>query len=85
MKQATIDNIDEIASLVAEVKKNDGYQMSNSINTELHMIRGKLIALSDGDVDFYFERVNSNARVGMYKITLKCDDEAEELINEKIT
>ena len=78
-------NIDTIKKLIKEAETYNGQQQSNSINTKLHQIRNKLISLSDGEVDFYFERNNSNPKVGTYRITLKCTDETEAFINGKST
>lgn len=76
----TKENISTIKELIAQAEEYNGQQQSNSINTKLHQIRAKLISLSDDDVDFYFQRNNSNPRVGTYKITLKCTDETEAFI-----
>ena len=78
-------NIDTIKKLIEEAETYNGQQQSNSINTKLHQIRAKLISLSDGEVDFYFERNNSNPKVGTYRITLKCTDETEAFVNGKST
>lgn len=80
--QIVQDNIEEIIENLKNAKKYDGYKMSVSINTYLHGIRGRVMRLSDNAIDFFFERTNSNARVGTYKITLKCTEEVEEYINE---
>lgn len=81
VSENTEANIAEIKELITEAETYNGQQQSNSINTKLHQIRAKLLRLSDGEVDFYFERNNSNPRVGTYKITLKCTDETEAFIN----
>ena len=78
-------NIDTIKKLIKEAETYNGQQQSNNINTKLHQIRAKLISLSDGEVDFYFERNNSNPKVGTYRITLKCTDATEAFINGKGT
>lgn len=83
VSENTEKNITEIKELIAEAETYNGYQQSNSINTHLHQIRAKLLRLSDGEVDFYFERNNSNPRVGTYKITLKCTDETEAFLNKE--
>lgn len=80
VSENTEANIAEIKELITEAETYNGQQQSNSINTKLHQIRAKLLRLSDGEVDFYFERNNSNPRVGTYKITLKCTDETEAFI-----
>lgn len=85
VSENTEANIDTIKELIEEAKAHNGQQQSNSINTKLHQIRDKLISLSDGEVDFYFERNNSNPKVGTYRITLKCTDETEAFINGKST
>ena len=82
VSENTEANIAEIKEIIAEAEEYNGQQQSNSINTHLHQLRAKLLRLSDGEVDFYFERNNSNPRVGTYKITLKCTDETEAFINE---
>lgn len=83
VSENTEANIAEIKELITEAETYNGQQQSNSINTKLHQIRAKLLRLSDGEVDFYFERNNSNPRVGTYKITLKCTDETEAFINSE--
>jgi hypothetical protein len=75
-------NIDEIIANLNDAKKYDGYKMSVSTDTYLHGIRGRVMRLSDNAIDFFFERTNSNARVGTYKITLKCSEEIEDYINQ---
>lgn len=79
----TQTNKEEILTIIKEAKEYDGYQQNPSTKTKLHQMRAKLISLSDGDVDFYFERNNSNSRLGAYKITLKCTDETEAFLNEE--
>jgi len=74
------ENIDEIVQLIKKAKRHDGYKMSPSADIELQKIRGKLIELSNGEVDIHFEKHNSNMRIGMYKITLVCVKEIEEFI-----
>ena len=81
VSEDTQANISEIKELIEKAEQYNGQQQSNSINVQLHQIRAKLLRLSDGEVDFYFERNNSNPRVGTYKITLKCTDETEEFLN----
>lgn len=76
-------NKEEILTIIKEAKEYDGYQQNPSTKTKLHQMRAKLISLSDGEVDFYFERNNSNSRLGAYKITLKCTDETEAFLNEE--
>ena len=78
----TKKNISTIKELIAQAEEYNGQQQSNSINTKLHQLRAKLISLSDDDVDFFFQRNNSNPRVGTYKITLKCTDETEAFIKD---
>ena len=79
----TQTNKEEILTIIKEAKEYDGYQQNPSTKTKLHQMIAKLISLSDGEVDFYFERNNSNSRLGAYKITLKCTDETEAFLNEK--
>lgn len=74
------DNIDEIVQLIKKAQEHNGYKMSPSADIELHEIRGKLIELSDGEVDIHFEKHNSTIRIGMYKITLVCTKDIEEII-----
>ena len=81
INQKTRDNIDKIVVILKEALTYNGQQMCENSKTHLNMMRGRLIVLSDGDVDFYFERDNSNARVGTYKITYKCTEEVEDFIN----
>ena len=85
VSENTKTNKEEILAIIEEAKEYDGYQQSPSTKTKLHQMRAKLISLSDGEVDFYFERNNSNSRLGAYKITLKCTDETEAFINGKST
>ena len=82
VSEDTQKNLSEIKELIAQAEEYNGQQQSNSINTKLHQIRAKLLRLSDGDVDFYFQRNNSNPRVGTYKITLKCTDEVEAIVKD---
>ncbi len=82
MNLKTEENIEEISSIINSALAYNGVQMCENSKTFLNALRGKLIFLSDGEVDFYFERVNSNARVGMYKITLKCTEDTEKYIEE---
>lgn len=83
VSENTKTNKEEILAIIEEAKEYDGYQQNPSAKIKLHQMRAKLISLSDGDVDFYFERNNSNARLGAYKITLKCTDETEAFLNEE--
>lgn len=83
VSENTKTNKEEILAIIKEAKKYDGYQQNPSTKTKLHQMKAKLISLSDGEVDFYFERNNSNSRLGAYKITLKCTDETEAFLNEK--
>lgn len=83
VSENTKTNKEEILAIIEEAKEYDGYQQNPSTKIKLHQMRAKLISLSDGDVDFYFERNNSNARLGAYKITLKCTDETEAFLNEE--
>lgn len=75
-------NKEAIIKELQDAKKYDGYKMSVSIDTFLHQVRGRLMRLSDNYIDFFFEKTNSNARVGMYKITLKCSEEIEDYLNQ---
>ena len=84
MNQSIEDNIEEIVTLLTEAISYNGYKMSRDAHIRLQLIRGRLIEITDGDVDFYFERTNSNARIGMYKITLKCIDEVDAFIKQYI-
>ena len=83
VSENTKTNKEKILAIIKEAKEYDGYQQSPSTKTKLHQMRAKLISLSDGEVDFYFERNNSNSRLGAYKITLKCTDETEAFLNEE--
>ena len=83
VSENTKTNKEEILAIIEEAKKYDGYQQNPSTKIKLHQMRAKLISLSDGEVDFYFERNNSNSRLGAYKITLKCTDETEAFLNEE--
>ena len=83
VSENTKTNKEEILAIIKEAQEYDGYQQSPSTKTKLHQMRAKLISLSDGEVDFYFERNNSNSRLGAYKITLKCTDETEAFLNEE--
>lgn len=74
------ENIDKIVIIYKEALTYNGKQMCEDSKRHLNMMRGRLIDLSDGDVDFYFERDNSSPRLGSYKITLKCTEEVEEFI-----
>lgn len=80
MNQKIQDNIETIVSILKDAIVYNGIQMCEDSKMRLNMMRAQLITLSDGEVDFYFERDNSNARVGMYKITLKCTKEVEDFI-----
>ena len=82
VSEETTKNLSEIKELITQAEEYNGQQQSNSINTKLHQLRAKMLRLSDGDVDFYFQRNNSNPRVGTYKITLKCTEEVEALIKD---
>ena len=82
MNQKIEENIEEIVSLIKNAETYNGYKMSPSTHIRLHWLRGKLLNISDEEIDFYFERNNSNARIGMYKITLKCSKEVEDFIDE---
>ena len=81
VSENTEANKAEILAIIEEAKTYDGYQQNPSSKTKLHQLRAKCISLSDGEVDFYFERNNSNSRLGAYKITLKCTDETEAFLN----
>ena len=83
VSENTKTNKEEILAIIKEAKEYDGYQQNPSTKIKLHQMRAKLISLSDGEVDFYFERNNSNSRLGAYKITLKCTDETEAFLNEE--
>ena len=82
MNQSIEDNIDEIVALIKEARTYDGYKMSRDADIRINQIRGDLLKLSDGALDLYREANNSNARIGMYKITLNCVYDIEDYINQ---
>lgn len=84
VNEKTKANKAEILEIIEEAKTYDGYQQNPSTKTKLHQLRAKCISLSDGEVDFYFERNNSNSRLGAFKITLKCTDETEAFLKEEV-
>ena len=84
VNEKTEANKAEILEIIEEAKTYDGYQQNPSTKTKLHELRAKCISLSDGEVDFYFERNNSNSRLGAFKITLKCTDETEAFLKEEV-
>lgn len=84
VNEKTEANKAEILKIIEEAKTYDGYQQNPSTKTKLHELRAKCISLSDGEVDFYFERNNSNSRLGAFKITLKCTDETEAFLKEEV-
>lgn len=84
VNEKTEANKAEILEIIEEAKTYDGYQQNPSTKTKLHQLRAKCISLSDGEVDFYFERNNSNSRLGAFKITLKCTDETEAFLKEEV-
>lgn len=71
----------KILETINKAREYNGQQQCIGTNIKLHDMRDKLLRLSDGEVDFYFERNNSNIRLGAYRITLKCTDEVEFFLN----
>ena len=82
ISQTIQDNIEEIIEVLQQAEAYNGYKMCTSIDTYLYNLHSRLMHLSDEKIGFFFEKTNSNARVGTYKITLKCTEEVEEYINE---
>ncbi len=84
MNELVTENIDKIVELLREAKSHDGIKMSPNADTRLNEIRGLLVEMTDGEVDFYPEKTTTNMRIGMYKITLKCSKEVEDYIYEQL-
>ena len=85
MNKKTEKNLNDIAKIVAKMKKYDGQKIGHNVDTFMIHCREKIIDLSGGEVNVDFNSVFTDIVSGTYHTYLICDSEIKEAINSAVT
>lgn len=84
MNKKTEKNLNDIAEIVAKMKKYDGQKIGHNVDTFMIHCREKIIDLSGGEVNVDFNSVFTDIVSGTYHTYLICDSEIKEAINSAV-